>query len=98
MSGDRGGALPFRRRFGYGIGDLAFNLYFTTASLYLLLYYTDVLGLPPATGGWIFAIALIWDAITDPVMGYIASRTRTRWGRYRPYLSSERCRSRHPGP
>ena len=79
-------ALPFRRRFGYGVGDLAFNLYFTTASLFLLLYYTDVVGLSPATGGWIFAAALAWDAVLDPVMGYIASRTRTRWGRYRPYL------------
>ncbi len=83
MTGHR---LPLRTRLGYGLGDLGFNLYFTTASLYLLLYYTDVLGLPPATGGWIFAAALIWDAITDPVMGYVASRTRSRWGRYRPYL------------
>lgn len=78
--------LPFHKRFGYGIGDLAFNLYFTTASLYLLLYYTDVAGLSPATGGWIFAAALTWDAVLDPLMGYIASRTRTRWGSYRPYL------------
>lgn len=75
-----------RRRFGYGVGDLAFNLYFTTASLYLLLYYTDVVGLSPATGGWIFAAALVWDAVLDPFMGYVASRTRTRWGSYRPYL------------
>lgn len=79
-------ALPFRKRFGYGIGDLAFNLYFTTASLYLLFYYTDVLGLPPATAGWIFAAAVVWDAVLDPVMGYFASRTRTRWGSYRPWI------------
>jgi len=79
-------ALPFRRRFGYGIGDFGFNLFFTTASLYLLFYYTDVLGLPPATAGWVFAVALIWDAVFDPLMGYLANRTRTRWGRYRPYL------------
>jgi glycoside/pentoside/hexuronide:cation symporter, GPH family len=79
-------ALPFRRRFGYGIGDFGFNLFFTTAGLYLLFYYTDVLGLPPATAGWVFAVALIWDAVFDPLMGYLANRTRTRWGRYRPYL------------
>lgn len=78
--------LPLGRRLGYGVGDFGFNLFFTTANLYLLLYYTDVLGLDPAVGGWIFAGALIWDAVADPVMGYIASRTRTRWGRYRPYL------------
>jgi glycoside/pentoside/hexuronide:cation symporter, GPH family len=78
--------LPLRLKLGFGIGDLGFNLFFTTASLYLLYYYTDVLGLSPATGGWIFAVAMIWDAVTDPAMGYIANRTRSRWGRYRPYL------------
>ncbi len=78
--------LSFRTRFGYGAGDFGFNLFFTTASLYLLFYYTDVLGLSPSTAGWVFAGALIWDAIFDPVMGYLASRTRTRWGSYRPYL------------
>jgi glycoside/pentoside/hexuronide:cation symporter, GPH family len=80
------GALPLTVRLGYGAGDFGFNLFFTTASLYLLFYYTDVLGLPPATAGWVFAGALIWDALFDPVMGYIATKTRTRWGRYRPYL------------
>ena len=78
--------IPLASRLGYGIGDLAFNLYFTTANLFLLLYYTDVLGLSPTVGGLVFAVALIWDAVLDPVMGYIASRTRSRLGRYRPYL------------
>lgn len=80
------GSLPLKSKLGYSVGDFGFNLFFTTASLYLLFYYTDVLGLPPATAGWVFAAALIWDAIFDPVMGYLATRTRTRWGRYRPYL------------
>lgn len=78
--------LSFGRKVGYGVGDFGFNLFFTTASLYLLFYYTDVLGLSPATAGWVFAVALIWDAVFDPLMGYLANRTRTRWGRYRPYL------------
>ena len=81
-----GPVLPFARRLGYGVGDFGFNLFFTTASLYLLFYYTDVLGLSPSTAGWVFAGALVWDAVFDPVMGYVANRTRTRWGRYRPYL------------
>jgi GPH family glycoside/pentoside/hexuronide:cation symporter len=80
------GTLSFRQRFGYGVGDFAFNLFFATAGLYLLFYYTDVLGLSPAVAGWVFAGALIWDAVFDPVMGFVASRTRTPWGRYRPYL------------
>ena len=81
-----GPVLPFARRLGYGVGDFGFNLFFTTASLYLLFYYTDVLGLSPSTAGWVFAGALVWDAVFDPVMGYVANRTRTRWGRYRPSL------------
>jgi glycoside/pentoside/hexuronide:cation symporter, GPH family len=80
------GRLAWPARLGFGAGDFGFNLFFTTASLYLLFYYTDVLGLSPSTAGWVFAIALIWDAIFDPAMGYVASRTRTRWGSYRPYL------------
>lgn len=78
--------LPLATRLGYGCGDFGFNLFFTTASLYLLFYYTDVLGLSPAAAGWVFAAALIWDALFDPYMGYLADRTRTRWGKYRPYL------------
>lgn len=78
--------LSWKSRIGYGAGDFGFNLYFTTASLFLLLFYTDVAGLSPATAGWVFAAALVWDALIDPVMGYFASRTRSRWGRYRPWL------------
>ena len=71
---------------GYGAGDIGFNLYWTGLSVYLLFYYTDVLGIEPLTAGLIFSISIFWDAITDPLMGYIATRTRTRWGRFRPYI------------
>jgi GPH family glycoside/pentoside/hexuronide:cation symporter len=71
---------------GYGIGDFGFNLFYTGLNLYLLFYYTDVLGINPATAGLIFMLPVIWDAVTDPIMGIIASRTRTRWGPYRPYI------------
>lgn len=78
--------LSVRQRIGYGVGDVANNLYWTTVSLFLLYYYTDVLGLPSATAGLTIMIALIWDGLIDPVIGAIANRTRTRWGRYRPFL------------
>lgn len=78
--------LPLWRKTSFAFGDFANNLYFTTASLFLLFYYTDYLGLSPANAGWVFAVALIWDALFDPFMGYISNRTQTRWGRYRPYL------------
>lgn len=79
-------SLSFGERLGYGVGDFAFNLFFTTASLYLLFYYTDVLGLSPSIAGWVFAGALVWDAVFDPIMGYVAGRTRSRLGRYRPWI------------
>jgi GPH family glycoside/pentoside/hexuronide:cation symporter len=71
---------------GYGVGDFAFNLFFTFCSLFLLYFYTDVLGLSATTAGLIIMVALIWEGVTDPVMGVIANRTRSRFGRYRPYL------------
>ena len=71
---------------GYGFGDFGFNLYATGLNLYLLYYYTDVLGLDPALAGLIFMIPVIWDGISDPLMGWIATRTRTRLGKFRPYI------------
>lgn len=80
------GDLPRWRQAAYGFGDFGFNLHWSITSLFLLYYYTDVLALPATTAGLIFMIAMVWDGITDPIMGYIAERTRTRWGSYRPYL------------
>nr|WP_248456377.1 glycoside-pentoside-hexuronide (GPH):cation symporter [Sphingopyxis sp. MSC1_008] len=78
--------LSFSRKLAVGVGDFGFNLYWQPASLYLLYFYTDVLKLPPAVAGGIYMIALIWDAILDPIVGLTADRTRSRFGRYRPYL------------
>jgi GPH family glycoside/pentoside/hexuronide:cation symporter len=54
--------------------------------LYLLYFYTDVVGISPSLAGLIYGIGMLWDAVTDPFMGYVAERTRTKWGVYRPYL------------
>ncbi|MFN3388616.1 MAG: MFS transporter [Allosphingosinicella sp.] len=78
--------LTLGRKLGYGLGDFGFGLLFLTASQFLLYYYTDVLGLPPSTAGWVFGAAVVWDALIDPVMGALANRTRSKWGRYRPFL------------
>lgn len=80
------GRLTLLCKMGYGAGDFGFNLFFTTAQLYLFYYYTDILGLAAGVAGIVFAAPLIWDAIFDPLMGYVANRTRSRWGRYRPFL------------
>jgi GPH family glycoside/pentoside/hexuronide:cation symporter len=78
--------LGFGRLVGFTVGDYAFNIYWQSVSLYLLFFYTDVVGLSAAVAGLIYMIASIFDAAIDPVMGAIADRTRTRWGRYRPYI------------
>ena len=70
----------------YGVGDLGFNLFYTTLSLFLLIHYTNVLNIPPVTAGLMAAGPVLWDAVTDPIMGLIASRTKTRFGAYRPYI------------
>ena len=78
--------LNLKTRLGYGIGDIAICLYWSGVGLYLLYFYTVVAGISPALAGLIYGIGMFWDAITDPFMGYVAERTRTKWGVYRPYL------------
>ena len=78
--------LTFKTRIGYGIGDIAICLYWSGVGLYLLYFYTDVVGISGSLAGLIYFIGMAWDAVTDPFMGYMAERTRTRWGVYRPYL------------
>ena len=74
------------QRVGYGIADFGINLYFISAMTYLLYFYTDVFGLSAAAAAGVMGVARLVDAITDPMMGGIAERTRSRWGRLRPYL------------
>ncbi|NOY07808.1 MAG: MFS transporter [Spirochaetes bacterium] len=76
---------PLKKIF-FGVGDSTFSLLFTTLSFYFLFFLTDGVGIPAALAGWIFFVGKLWDAISDPLMGYISDRTKTRWGRRRPYL------------
>ncbi len=78
--------LTNRIRAGYGIGDYAICLYWSGIGLYLLYFYTDVVGISPILAGWIYALGIGWDAITDPFMGYLAERTKTKMGSYRPFI------------
>ena len=75
-----------KTRAAYGIGDYAICLYWSGVGLYLLYFYTDIVGISPLMAGWIYALGIAWDAVTDPFMGYIAERTRTKMGSYRPYI------------
>jgi GPH family glycoside/pentoside/hexuronide:cation symporter len=78
--------LSIKEKIGYSLGDTASNLFFQTFILFLPIFYTDVFGLPAAAMGTLFLFTRIFDAANDPVMGTIADRTSTRWGKFRPYI------------
>ncbi|MFW5815131.1 MAG: MFS transporter, partial [Spirochaetota bacterium] len=84
---DRPDRLSLRVKLGFGVGDLGGNLYFTVVGFYLLNYLTDSFGLAAAAAGTAALLGTVWDAITDPAVGYISDRTHTRWGRRRPYMA-----------
>jgi GPH family glycoside/pentoside/hexuronide:cation symporter len=85
-STDQGSHLSVREKIGYGLGDTASNFVFHTVNVFLFFYYTDVIGLAAGAVGTLFLVARLFDTVTDPLMGTIADRTNTRWGKYRPYL------------
>ena len=78
--------LTIREKIAYGLGDTASNIIFQTVMMFLLIFYTDVVGISPALVGTLFLVVRLFDAITDPLMGALADRTKTRWGQFRPYL------------
>jgi len=78
--------LNWGEKIGYGFGDFGFNLYWTTIASFLAAFYTDVFGISAAAAGTMLFVTKIVDAFTDPAMGAIADRTRTRFGKFRPYL------------
>ncbi len=78
--------LGWKRIIAFGSGDFAFNLYWQSLSFYLLFYYTEAVGLSAAVAGLLYMVSSICDGIVDPLIGAAADRTRSRWGRYRPWL------------
>ena len=78
--------LSIGGKIGYATGIYGVFLAWMMVGLYLLYFYTDVMGLSPSQAGLVFFLASMWDGITDPVMGWLIEKTRTRWGKYRPYL------------
>jgi len=78
--------ISIKEKVGYSVGDTASNLFFQTFIYYMLFFYTDVFGITAKAAGTMFIVTKIWDAVNDPMMGMIADRTNTRWGKFRPYL------------
>ncbi|OQA96739.1 MAG: Inner membrane symporter YicJ [Bacteroidetes bacterium ADurb.Bin217] len=80
------GILSFKEKLSYGFGDLASVLYWQTFMLYFTFFYTDVFLIPAAVAATLFLVSRIFDGVTDTIMGMIADRTVTKWGKFRPYL------------
>ena len=78
--------LPVRKKIGFGIADIGGNLFFTAMGFWTLTYLTDTVYLAPALAGIAIMAAKIWDAVTDPIVGFLSDNTRSRFGRRRPYL------------
>lgn len=78
--------IRLKEKLGYGLGDLASGLYLNFFGVFLFYFLVDLNGLAPAAISLMLLLTKLVDAVTDPMMGALADRTRTRWGRYRPYL------------
>jgi GPH family glycoside/pentoside/hexuronide:cation symporter len=73
-------------KIGYGFGDMSSSMFWKIFSYYLPFFYSNIFGLSLTDAGVLVLVTRVWDAIADPMMGVIADRTHTRWGKYRPYL------------
>jgi GPH family glycoside/pentoside/hexuronide:cation symporter len=83
---DQNQKLSFVEKAGYAGGDAAANFVFMTMVCFQAAFYTDVFGIKASTAGTIILVARLWDAFFDPIMGVLADRTQTRWGRFRPWV------------
>jgi GPH family glycoside/pentoside/hexuronide:cation symporter len=78
--------LSLKEKIGYSLGDTASHFVWDMVGFWILIFYTDTFGISAAAAGTIMLIARFWDMFSDPVMGIIADRTKTRWGKFRPYI------------
>ncbi|MDO4782455.1 MAG: glycoside-pentoside-hexuronide (GPH):cation symporter [Capnocytophaga felis] len=78
--------VPFISKLAYGMGDVGCNFSWMFVGNFLMIFYTDVFGIGMGAVATLMLLSRFWDAINDPVIGSLSDRTRTRWGRYRPWL------------
>lgn len=84
--GNTGGRVPFISKLAYGMGDVGCNFSWMFVGNFLMIFYTDVFGIGMGAVATLMLVARIWDAVNDPVIGALSDKTRTRWGRFRPWL------------
>jgi GPH family glycoside/pentoside/hexuronide:cation symporter len=78
--------LSLKEKLGYSVGDTASHFVWDMVGFWILIFYTDTYGISAAAAGTIMLIARFWDMASDPLMGIIADRTNTKWGKFRPYI------------
>jgi len=78
--------LSFREKASYGIGAVGKDMVYMLSASYILYYYQDLLGIKAVTMGIILMAARVFDAFNDPIMGVLVAKTKTRWGKFRPWL------------
>ena len=78
--------LTAKAKYSYGIGALGKDLVYGIVGTFLMIYFTDTIGLAPGFVGTLFLVARIWDTVNDPMMGMIVDNTRTKWGKFRPWI------------
>lgn len=78
--------VKLKEKIAYGLGDAASSMFWKLFTMYLLFFYTDVIGLPAAAIGTMFLVTRVWDTFLDPFIGVISDRTSSKWGKFRPYI------------
>ncbi|HCW54086.1 MAG TPA: melibiose:sodium transporter MelB [Clostridium sp.] len=78
--------LSFKTKYSFGVGALGKDLCYSIMSSFLMIYLTDLVGIAPAFVGTLFLVARVWDAVNDPMMGMVVDNTRTRFGKFRPWI------------
>lgn len=78
--------VSLKEKIGYGLGDMSSSMFWKLFSMYLMFFYTDVFGIESQVAAFMFLITRAWDTLFDPLVGIIADRTHTRYGKFRPYI------------
>lgn len=78
--------ITLKEKIGYGLGDAASSMFWKLFGMYLMFFYTDIFGMEAKVVGTMFLVTRVWDSLFDPIIGVLADRTRSKWGKFRPYL------------
>ena len=88
--------LSLKQKIAFGLGAVGKDMVYALSASYVMFYYQDTLGLSATFVGLILMLARVFDALNDPFMGVLVAKTKTRWGRFRPWLFPVAVLGHHP--